>query len=794
MKPSPLSTLDAQPVVVVVGATVAGAVVARCLAQAGQRVCVFDRAPEPGAGQAADAYLQQAVAAGARVFGALDVRGVQRGGTRWVVAFEAPGLGREKFEAPAMFVLCDVVVVADPAQAPLVAGLGGGIEIVVLSDAVDVPAAESTAMRLATARGWTIVAGAPISPPPAPTAGLCFTESMKGHVSTQVKDGDYARGLRLGKEEGSDFVFVLTLVGEDARVLIGDADHPARSVGTVVANRLSGHPLMVAGGDFNLFVDQPGARGDPPVRRMKYRMKMLSQEGQTFFMDGFKVIRDDPGLDVWADTTTLYTTVYDGPGPDSPMLGQGILRILPADFAHQLTTFQVTNGRSMRERVRLLVAFARVFLGTLFDTYVGAALDLPGVRRPGGPQRALAALLLRTVGIAVLAALALWPWRPALLRGQPPIVAEGLPPSPLPADVAALGLFPQYLRGLDLRPGQYQLETLRLRVTLPADALVQDHGGLAKIPFHPPDIQPLHDLPLRRGYCTLMRLRDAAGQVVGIGSQVEIASFDSQPLRHDVRTDSHWTLTLPGRGMLFLGQHEGGPDLGGLQAAAQKDGHPWRGERRINHTLGPLPEQRGIVFGGTGSLIGVVGVFREYNTFSEVPGEGDVSGSADLEIVLLTASRAPAAATNGQVIHRSLEIDLGRDILYRSQGNGVAGEIVPASLGMLPDRALAAVTVFMAKVRDERGAVVGQASASRVDAPGAAPLGQWSLTFPEGTVFVAPREDGTVAGAATGFLGSHGGRVVGGTGVYAHAMGTMREQSPDGAAVWRLFLTLAHDH
>jgi hypothetical protein len=60
------------------------------------------------------------------------------------------------------------------------------------------------------------------------------------------------------------------------------------------------------------------------------------------------VIIDDPGLDLWPDTTMLYTKIYDGHVDRSTMDARGhragILRIKPMMFARQLTTFRSTGG------------------------------------------------------------------------------------------------------------------------------------------------------------------------------------------------------------------------------------------------------------------------------------------------------------------------------------------------------------------------------------------------------------------------------------------------------------------
>ena len=96
---------------------------------------------------------------------------------------------------------------------------------------------------------------------------------------------------------------------------------------------------------------------------------MTSQEGRTYFFQGFKAIHDDPGYDLWADTTTLYITVYEGETGDSPVLGRGILKIEADDFRRQMTTMQVNNAPGAGQQIAAQARFGRHFAGHLWDTY-----------------------------------------------------------------------------------------------------------------------------------------------------------------------------------------------------------------------------------------------------------------------------------------------------------------------------------------------------------------------------------------------------------------------------------------
>jgi cholesterol oxidase len=250
--------------------------------------------------------------------------------------------------------------------------------------------AERCCALLAKDRGWHIdykLPSAPLQQEAPQRLGIQFTETMTGHFSTQVKD-DYQRAAQQGKEAGSIFEFTLTISSGDLEAMLSDANHQAKMLGTVKAPALSAEALTVTEGEFNLFVQDPERVG---VRLMCYRMKLASAEGKRYYFDGFKSIHDGPGFDVWADTTTLYITVYEGDNAGSPVLGKGILKIHPADFARQMTTMQVNNAQSLAQRLGAMARFGSFFAGTVFDTF-GGVLARPNVFAIDAPPRKKRAL------------------------------------------------------------------------------------------------------------------------------------------------------------------------------------------------------------------------------------------------------------------------------------------------------------------------------------------------------------------------------------------------------------------
>jgi len=228
--------------------------------------------------------------------------------------------------------------------------------------------AERTCRLLAEERGWEInyeLPSVPSSWPKPEKVGIQFTETMRGYFSTLVTS-DYQEAADRGKEDGSSFEFTLTIISDDLETMLENPQHQAQMVGTVAAPALSPQPLVATQGVFNLFVADPDLTN---ARQMRYRMRLTSQQGRVYYFEGFKSIHDDPGFDMWTDTTTLFITVYDGEDEGSPVLGKGVLTIAVDDFRRQMTTMRATNAANVKERLRATARFGRFFAGQLWKTY-----------------------------------------------------------------------------------------------------------------------------------------------------------------------------------------------------------------------------------------------------------------------------------------------------------------------------------------------------------------------------------------------------------------------------------------
>lgn len=254
--------------------------------------------------------------------------------------------------------------------------------------------AERSSAVIAAKNGWQIDYSDNadlLIPPVIHRPGIRFTEKMKGYFSLGHSE-NFKIAERKGREQESPFEFVLTIISQDLEKMLADPRHRADITGTVTARAISPEQLVVSNGTFQLLIDDPQR---PEARMMRYRMQMNDSHGKQWQLDGFKEIRDEAGLDIWLDTTTLYITVTEKRDGAEEEIGKGILHIDPLDFARQLTTMEVLNVDDDVERLEYLVKFGKFFGGSLFDTY-GGVFSRPQVFNPDAPPRKERALRVST--------------------------------------------------------------------------------------------------------------------------------------------------------------------------------------------------------------------------------------------------------------------------------------------------------------------------------------------------------------------------------------------------------------
>ena len=222
-------------------------------------------------------------------------------------------------------------------------------------------------------RRWCMDEGIAVDAPPGgqPSRnrrGIRFREVMSGWVA--FGEERYEEGAEHGRTEQTRCSVRLEIDIDDLDRFIVMPDHQAVTRGVVVSDAFGGE-LPVERGIFNLFVDHD----DPSNKRMLYRLWFRDTAGHPLTLDGHKVVQNDPGPDLWRDTTTLFARVLSGhvdadagSGDKADIVASGILRIAPSQFARQLTTFRVEAPTGL-EKLQALARFGRLFTGALWDVY-----------------------------------------------------------------------------------------------------------------------------------------------------------------------------------------------------------------------------------------------------------------------------------------------------------------------------------------------------------------------------------------------------------------------------------------
>jgi len=197
---------------------------------------------------------------------------------------------------------------------------------------------------------------------------LQVKEWMKGYLGAGAPD--YDAGFISGIETSAFFVHEMLIKIDDVDKFVSDPDHEALMDGTITFGAFGSGPRPVTGASFKVFADSK----TPGLKYMKYRMPITTDKGQPMTVYGHKTIHNDRSLDLWGDTTTLYTSIYAGnlTAPEPPTNVQpthrGVIHVEKLDLIKSLMTFR-SPGSTPAESQHAMSTFGRFFLGNLWEIY-----------------------------------------------------------------------------------------------------------------------------------------------------------------------------------------------------------------------------------------------------------------------------------------------------------------------------------------------------------------------------------------------------------------------------------------
>jgi uncharacterized protein (DUF362 family) len=193
--------------------------------------------------------------------------------------------------------------------------------------------------------------------------GLRMKETLWGYFSEGIDD--FEEGYKKGEKCNNRLQFWVNIDIESFEDFIKISSRKAKMTGKVSCPSL-GKNLKIKNGEFNLF--QPdGVTGE---RRINYTFSFTGRDGKDYYLDGYKIIYDDPGkIDLFEDMTTLFTRIYRETPTGGEILGSGILIYHISDLPAMIDSMKVTNCKSFIDRLRIRSQYFSFAYGELRNTY-----------------------------------------------------------------------------------------------------------------------------------------------------------------------------------------------------------------------------------------------------------------------------------------------------------------------------------------------------------------------------------------------------------------------------------------
>ena len=201
--------------------------------------------------------------------------------------------------------------------------------------------------------------------------GITFNETMTGPFALGVTDAKRVADSP-NAEPHTLAIHVTVHIDDMDQIHRRSIPHWRRLHWTHIDFPLFGGTLLATHGVFNLFL--PTA--DPTLTTMVYELG-FRHDGQEYYLAGHKDVHDDPGLDLWSDTTTLYATLHDGDNSAAPVVGAGVLHLGVTELASLVRSMRVTDAGGIADQAGVVAKFGKFFMGKLWSTYGPSGAESP---------------------------------------------------------------------------------------------------------------------------------------------------------------------------------------------------------------------------------------------------------------------------------------------------------------------------------------------------------------------------------------------------------------------------------
>jgi cholesterol oxidase len=126
-------------------------------------------------------------------------------------------------------------------------------------------------------------------------------------------------------------------------------------------------PALRTKGFLRLFV-RPSRAPEKPIRFFRYQLDFVDEKGTARQLNGLKLLRNAPGLDLWHETSTLYFEISDQGSRRNRQ--RGILRISAEDFLRvQVPSLFITGTNDDARKSWALAAFSNYYARELTVVY-----------------------------------------------------------------------------------------------------------------------------------------------------------------------------------------------------------------------------------------------------------------------------------------------------------------------------------------------------------------------------------------------------------------------------------------